>query len=95
MNQKTILTIINHPILRIIGIGAILYYGLFKNSSNPDSLRNRLAPAQVKSNLKDLSQHSVFILENVKKAKEIKKDNNTTTNKTNCDDKSNNNCTQQ
>jgi FtsZ-interacting cell division protein ZipA len=67
--------IINNPIFRICGIIAILYYGLFQNKSNPESLGNRLSPERIKSNLSDISEKSVYIIQNVGKAQELQKAN--------------------
>jgi hypothetical protein len=65
--------IIKNPIFRICGIIAILYYGLFQNKYNPDSLNNRLAPERIKSNLSEISEKSAYIIHNVGKAKEFQK----------------------
>ena len=65
--------IIRNPIFRICGIVAILYYGLFQNKYETDSLNNRLAPERIKSNLSEISNKSVHIIHNVRKAEEIQK----------------------
>jgi hypothetical protein len=66
-------SIIKNPIFRICGIVVILYYGLFQNKHDPDSLNNRLAPTKIKSNLSEISEKSVYIIQNVKKAEEAQK----------------------
>lgn len=66
-------SITKNPIFRICGIALILYYGLFQNKDNPDNLGNRLAPERIKSNLSEISDKSVYIIGNVKKAEEIQK----------------------
>ncbi|MCE3255308.1 MAG: hypothetical protein K0R25_802 [Rickettsiaceae bacterium] len=64
-------SLIKNPIFRIIGILVILYYGLFYNNDKPESLKARLAPEKIKSNLSDMSSKSLYIIENVKKAEEV------------------------
>ncbi len=68
MNKLT-----KNPIFRICGITAILYYGLFHNKHNPDNLANRLDPDRIKANLSEISDKSVYIINNVKKVEEIQK----------------------
>jgi len=65
--------IIKNPIFRVCGIIAILYYGLFQNKNNPESLNSRLAPEKIKSNLSEISEKSVYIIHNVGKAQEFQK----------------------
>jgi hypothetical protein len=77
--------IIKNPLFRIAGILAILYYGLFHDKSDPDSLRNRLSAEKVKSNIGEITSQSIHIIDNVKKAQEISKSlaNPESTNNTN------------
>ncbi|MFT6106664.1 MAG: hypothetical protein ACJA0S_000948 [Rickettsiales bacterium] len=65
--------IISSPIFRIVGILAILYYGLFYDKSEADSLGNRFSAHQVKKNFRDAASKSLYMIENVKKAEEISK----------------------
>ncbi len=65
--------LIHNPIFRICGIGVILYYGLFQNKYDVDSLGNRLAPEKIKANLSDMSNKGSYIVDNVRKAEELKK----------------------
>lgn len=64
--------LINNPFFRIIGIGLILYYGLFNNTETPDSLGNRLAPSKVKSNLSQATRQGKHIVGTLRKAKQLK-----------------------
>ncbi len=66
-------SIVKNPIFRVCGIMAILYYGLFQNKHDPDGLSKRLAPGKIKSNLSEISEKSSYIINNVKKVKEIQK----------------------
>jgi hypothetical protein len=65
--------LIKNPIFRICGIAAILYYGLFQNKYETDSLGNRLAPEKIKANISDMSTKGAYIVGNVRKAEEITK----------------------
>ena len=65
--------LIRNPLFRIIGVTVVLYYGLLHDNHHPDSLGNRLAPEKVKSNLSEMSSQSIYIIDNIKKAEEIKK----------------------
>jgi hypothetical protein len=60
--------IVKNPFFRIIGIIIILYYGLFKGESQ-NSLNNRFSPNKIKSNISELSDKSIDIIENIKKSK--------------------------
>ncbi len=64
--------LIKNPIFRILGVIVILYYGLL-HKETPDSLGNRLAPEKVKSNIQEMSNQSLNIIGNIKKAEEIQK----------------------
>jgi hypothetical protein len=65
--------LIRNPIFRIVGIIVVLYYGLFYNKQQPDSLSKRFAPDQIKNNLTEISSKSIDILSNLKKVEDIKK----------------------
>lgn len=66
--------LINNRLFRIVGITLILYYGLFHDKTNPESLGNRLAPEKVKSNLEQISVKSVEIMGTLQKAEELQKE---------------------
>ncbi|MFT6076851.1 MAG: hypothetical protein ACJA02_000328 [Myxococcota bacterium] len=80
-------SIIKHPIFRIAGILAILYYGLFHDKSSPDNLGNRLSSQNIKSNLRDVTSKSLYIIDNVKKAEKISKSYAEQESKENTDEK--------
>lgn len=65
--------LINNRLFRIVGMIVILYYALFHDKTNPESLGNRLAPEKVKSNLEQISGKSVEVMENIQRAEELKK----------------------
>lgn len=68
--------LINNRFFKIFGIAAILYYGLLHNKTNPESLGNRLSPEKIKSNIGEVSKKSANIMYEIKKAEELKQNNN-------------------
>ena len=66
--------ITKNPLIRFIGIVAILYYGLLHNKESPDSLGNRLSPKKIQTNISEISTKSTHIITNVQKAKQIIKE---------------------
>lgn len=63
--------LINNPLFRIVGVVVILYFALFKNNHEVDSLSNRLKPAKVKSDLADASANTIYIIDNIQKARSM------------------------
>lgn len=66
--MKNILDFLRIPFVKIIGICVVLYFALFSNKQNPDSLRNRLSKEQVTKNLQTAKEQSQFIISNVRMA---------------------------
>jgi hypothetical protein len=62
--------LLKNPLIRLIGIVAILYIGLFSNTYQKDSLGNRLSTSQIKKNLSEVKDKSFNIITNVKKARD-------------------------
>jgi hypothetical protein len=69
-----IFKLLRNPIIKIIGISVILYYGLFANKEKPGSLGNRFSSEQIKKDFSEVREKTVFIAENVKLAREIAKE---------------------
>jgi len=69
--------IAKNPLFRIGGIIAVLYYGLFQSNSE-NGLNKRLSPNKIKSNISEISQKSVYIIDNVQRARSesVKKPDN-------------------
>lgn len=63
-----IFEILRNPIVKVVGIAAVLYFGLFSNKENPESLGNRLSPDQIKKNLSEVQDKGRFIVTNVQMA---------------------------
>lgn len=74
--MNKILDFLRIPLVKIIGICAILYLALFSEKQNPNSLGNRLSKEKVTKNLSDAKERSRFIISNVRTTKEaaIKQD---------------------
>lgn len=72
--MKNILGLLRIPIVRFLGIIAILYFGLFSKKESSESLSNRLSKDRVEQNLKDAKERSLFIASNLKTAKEISRE---------------------
>ena len=66
--------ILQNPIIKIVGIMIILYFALFANKQEPNSLGNRLKPEVVKKDIKEIKQKSQFILLNLQTTQGAKKE---------------------
>jgi hypothetical protein len=69
------MNLLKNPLIRIIGIIAILYVGLFSNTYEKESLGNRLSKDQVQKDLSDAKEKGFQIINHVKKAQELKEYN--------------------
>ena len=65
--------LINNPLFRIIGITIIIYFALFHNKENKNSLRNRLSSERIKANAEYIKNQGIYIKENLDKAKEYER----------------------
>ena len=62
--------LINNPLFKIVGIIAVLYFALFHNNQNKNSLRNRLATEKIEQNLNYIKNQTLTIKNGINKAKE-------------------------
>ena len=69
--MNKIFALIQIPLVKIIAIIAILYFGLFSNKDNPNSLRNRFSQDRIEQNIKEAKDRSLLITSSVKTAQEI------------------------
>lgn len=69
-----IFKLLRNPIIKIIGISLVLYYGLFANKEKPGSLGNRFSSEQIKKDFSQVREKTVFIASNVKLAREVAKE---------------------
>jgi len=69
-----IFELLRNPLIKTVGIVLILYFALFANKHNPDSLGNRLSPEQIKQSIGEVKDKAQFISANVKIAQEIAKE---------------------
>lgn len=65
--------LLKNPIVRACGVAMVLYFALFANKENPESLGNRLSADNVKKNLGDMKEKGKFIAVNVKAAQDVAK----------------------
>lgn len=69
-----IFELLRNPIVKLIGAGFVLYFALFANKENPDSLGNRWSKQQLQKDIEEAKIKSHFIITNVKIAKETAKE---------------------
>lgn len=65
--------LLENPLIKIIGIVVVLYFALFANKHNPQSLGNRLSAERIKKNLGDIEEKGKFIASNVRAAQSYSK----------------------
>jgi hypothetical protein len=63
--------LLSNPLIKFIGVAAIIYFGLFANKKSPDSLGNRLSSENIKKNFSEAEEKAKFIATNVKIAQNI------------------------
>ena len=69
--MKTIMELLRRPLVKIIGLMLVMYFGLFSNKQDPDSLGNRLSSQNIKENFSEIHEKSNFILFNIDRAKQM------------------------
>jgi hypothetical protein len=69
-----IMEILRNPIVKTVGIAAILYFALFYNKENPESLGNRLSPKNIKEGLGEVTKKAQFIAGGISTANEQAKE---------------------
>ncbi len=69
--MSKILNFLRIPLVKMIGIFAVLYFALFSEKQNPNSLRNRLSKEEVKKNFNEASEKSRFIISNVNASRNL------------------------
>jgi hypothetical protein len=62
--------IFRNPIIKLICIGLVLYFALFKNKDNPNSLGNRLSVDKIKQGVSQANQKSFSIVSGIALAKQ-------------------------
>lgn len=63
------MNLVNNPIFKLVGIGLIIYFALFHDTSNKDNLRNRISSDKIKKNLVHIRDKASYIKENYDKSK--------------------------
>lgn len=57
--------LLENPLIKVVGICVIIYFALFHNKNNPQSLGNRFSSQQIKKDLNDMQEKGKFIASNV------------------------------
>ena len=70
-----ILRLLKSPLIRLIGAVIILYYALFANTYEKDSLGNRLSKQTIEKNLEETKRKSLYIAINIKQAQDYSRNN--------------------
>jgi hypothetical protein len=65
--------LLQNPFLKFIGVVAVIYFALFANKKNPESLGNRVSISKVKEHIGEIEEKGRFIATNVKAAREYSK----------------------
>lgn len=65
----SIFQLLQNPLVKIIGIAAVLYFGLLYKNDDPESLKTRLDPNRIQSEIDEAKQQGHFILTNLNEAK--------------------------
>lgn len=69
--MKTVMELLRRPLVKIIGLILVIYFGLLSNKENPDSLGNRLSSEKIKEHIGEIHEKSTFILSNIDKAHQL------------------------
>ena len=67
--SNNVLNILRNPVIKIIGTILVLYYALFHNNKNPESMANRFSSTNIQKNVAAAKQNSVSIIHNIERAK--------------------------
>lgn len=74
--MNNVLSLLRIPLVKFVGAVVILYFALFSNKHDPESLRNRLSKERISQNLHDVQEKGRFIVSNVKTAQNLSRENN-------------------
>lgn len=69
--MKTVMEMLRNPIIKITGLVLVLYFALFHDKKNPDSLGNRLSSERIAKNFHEVQEKSTFIMSNIEKARSL------------------------
>jgi hypothetical protein len=71
-----IFDLLRNPLVKIVGILTILYFALFSNTYNPNSLGNRFSKENLKKNFDAAQEQGKFIATNLKIARDLEEKRN-------------------
>jgi len=66
-----IFELLKNPLIKFVGIGLIIYFGLFANKQSPNSLGNRISSEKIKQTFDEAQEKGKFIATNAIAAKEF------------------------
>ncbi len=69
--MKTILNLLRNPLVKILGLCAVFYFGLLANKKDPESLGNRLSKENINRNIDEVKYRGQYIMENIKNVKKV------------------------
>lgn len=69
--METIMKLLRQPLIKIIAVFLILYFGLLSNKKDPDGLGNRLSSQNLKQDFQEVKEKSNFIITNIQRAKDL------------------------
>ena len=64
--------LLRNPIIKITGLVLVLYFALFYDKKNPDSLGNRLSSERIAKNFHEAQEKSTFIMSNIERAHNLR-----------------------
>ena len=70
--MKTVMELLRNPIIKITGLVLVLYFALFYDKKNPDSLGNRLSSERIAKNFHEAQEKSTFIMSNIERAHNLR-----------------------
>lgn len=76
--MNNIISFLQIPLVRIVGVIVVLYFALFSNKEKPDSLGNRLSKEEIVKNFNEAKERTHFITTTIQSAKQapVQKANN-------------------
>ncbi len=69
--MNIIYILLKNKLVRILGIFLVLYFGLLRDKSNPESLGNRLSKERLQENIAQIHNQSQFIISTIKDSQDV------------------------
>lgn len=68
--------LLKNPIFKLVGVSLVIYFGLFHDTRNPESLGNVVSPQNLKSEISDVKEKGQFIISSVHLANQLAQNQN-------------------